>query len=72
MVTLDVDSTYSNILLQKTIGNETNALFQNTGRAEGLSKIELRKFYFFLQKNSTFCLAESSESKLIMLPWVHC
>ena len=42
MGSLDADSLFTNIPLEKTIDICANTLFENTEKVEGLSKIELK------------------------------
>ena len=64
MASLDVDSVFTNMPLEKTIDICTNTLFENT-ETVGLSEIKLRNFYF-LKK----FLKASSTSKSMELLWV--
>ena len=52
MGSLDVDSLFTNILLEETIDICTNTFFENTKKVESLSKIEFsslatKESYFF-------------------------
>ena len=48
MVTLDIDSLFTNISLEETIDICTNTLLGNAERVEGLVKIELKKLLTLL------------------------
>ena len=60
---LDVDSLFTNILLEETIDICTNTLFENTEKVEGLSKIEFKELLSLATKESYF-LTDSFTSKL--------
>ena len=51
---LDVDSLFTNILLEETIDICTNTLFENTEKVEGLSKIEFKELLSLATKESYF------------------
>ena len=53
-VSLDVDSLFTTILLEETINICTNALFENTERAEGLSKTKFKELLPLTTKESYF------------------
>ena len=63
MGALDVDSFFTNTQLEETIDICTDTFFGNTERIEGLSKIEFKELYLFLQKNPISFLIESSTTK---------
>ena len=54
MRSLDIDSLFKNIPLEETIDICINTLFENTEKAEGLSKIELRELLSLATKESYF------------------
>ena len=51
---MDFDSLFTNIPLEETIDFRANALFENTERAEGFSKIEFKELLFLDTKESYF------------------
>ena len=71
MGSLDVDSLFTNILLEETIDICTNTLFENTEKVEGLSKIEFKELLTLATKESYFILMDSSTSKSMESLWVH-
>ena len=46
MGSLNVNSLFTNILLQETIDIYANTFFENLEKVEGLSKIKFKNFYF--------------------------
>ena len=54
MGSLDVDSFFTNISLEKTIDICTNTLFENIEKVEGLSKIEFKELLSLATKESYF------------------
>ena len=54
MGSLDVDSLFTNIPLEETTDICANTLFENTEKAEGLSKIEFKELLFLTAKESYF------------------
>ena len=54
MRSLDVDSRFTNIPLEKTIESCANTLFKNMEKVEGLSKIEFKELLFLATKESYF------------------
>ena len=71
MGSLDVDSLFTNIPLEEIINIFTNTLFENTEKAEGLSKIEFKELLSLATKESYFILTDSSTSKSMELLLVH-
>ena len=56
MVNLVIDSLFTNIPLEETIDIYPNALFENTERVEGLSKIEFKERLSLATKESYFTI----------------
>ena len=54
MGSLDVDSLFTNILLEETIDICTNTLFENMEEVEGLSKIEFKELLSLATRESYF------------------
>ena len=54
MESLDIDSLFTNVPLEETIDTCVNTLFENTERAECLSKIEFKEFLSLTTKESYF------------------
>ena len=52
MGSLDVDSLNTNIPLEETIDICTDTLFKNTGRVQGLSKIEFKELLSLVTEES--------------------
>ena len=71
MGSLYVDSLFTNIPLEEIINICTNTLFENTEKAEGLSKIEFKELLSLATKESYFILTDSSTSKSMELLLVH-
>ena len=71
MGSLDVDSLFANIPLEEIINICTNTLFENTEKAEGLSKIEFKELLTLATKESYFILTDSSTSKSMESLLVH-
>ena len=71
MGSLDVDSLFANIPLEEIINICTNTLFENTEKAEGLSKIEFKELLTLATKESYFILTDGSTSKSMESLWVH-
>ena len=51
MGSLDVDSLFTNIPLDETIGICVNQLFENTDTVEDFTKSELNSYYLWLQRS---------------------
>ena len=71
MVSLGVDSIFTNVLLEKTIDICTNTLFENIEKVEDLSKRKFKEFLSLGKKYPILFLTESSTSKLMELLWDH-
>ena len=54
MGSLDVDSLFTNISLDETIGICVNQLFENTDNVKGFAKSELKQLLFLTTKESCF------------------
>ena len=68
---LNVDSFFTSIPLEKTTEICANIFFEDKERDDGLSKIEFKELYLLRQNNLILLLTESSTSKLIKLLWVY-
>ena len=64
---LDVDSLFTNILLQETINICTNIIFENTERLEGLLKVEFKELLSLATKEFYFISDRGSISKSMEL-----
>ena len=64
---LDVDSLFTNILLQETINICTNMIFENTERLEGLLKVEFKELLSLATKEFYFISDRGSISKSMEL-----
>ena len=58
MGSLNVNSLFTNILLQETIDIYANTFFENLEKVEGLSKIKFKKLLFLTTKESYFIFNE--------------
>ena len=66
MGSLDVDSLFTNIPLEETIGICTNTLFENMEKVEGLSKIEFKELLSLAAKESYFAFNGQLNHNLII------
>ena len=51
MESLDINSLFTNMPIEQTIGIYADTFFENTERVEGLSKIELKEVISYYKKN---------------------
>ena len=58
MGSLNVNSLFTNIILQETIDIYANIFFENLEKVEGLSKIKFKKLLFLTTKESYFIFNE--------------
>ena len=64
---LELDSLFTNILLQETINICTNMIFENTERLEGLLKVEFKELLSLATKEFYFISDRGSISKSMEL-----